>query len=333
MRTAVFILCLAFSSSAYSGKCQNLVRGILNSTKNALTVAVMIPPAAHLMGKLMLIPQRELAARPGIEVVGSLISSRQTGEQIAKNVVDFDRVMESFGLKKSTPTKIIVFDRKILPNLIGPHHVMRNPFNLWHRSKADDIIVLQPGRGSHQIVKDPLVLFHERVHSILKKIYHLDSYIHNKPIQEGLSDFLTAHYQGTTILSILGGPHNIGKTPALPLPISSSPHDAGDAFSYTLWELQKYIGQEEIVALLKPFIDDLNQYYESFGERQGHNLLDKILKPEYEYFMAVLKKTLQEKSKTQEADEFISEIASELGLDIAVIDELAESITKSDKNF
>ena len=77
MRTAVFILCLAFTSTAHSGKCQNLVRKILPPVQVTLMAVAATPLVAHVVGRLMLMPQRELARRTGIEVVGSLISSKK----------------------------------------------------------------------------------------------------------------------------------------------------------------------------------------------------------------------------------------------------------------
>ena len=323
MKTAVFILCLAFTSTAHSGKCQKLAHTILFPLELALN--------AQLTGRLMLMPQRELYTRTGVEVVGSLISSRKTGEQIAQNLVDFDQSMKSLGLKIPPLTKVIVSDRTLLPHFFGPVQKTANIFNLWHTSEADNIILMQPFLYFRQIVTDPMLLFHERVHSILGGMYRRDSYIFNRPLQEAWADFLPSHHTGNPIINLLMDINrNIDEAPSLTLLTSIDPHETGRKFSYTLWKLRERMGKEKINALLKPFIDDLNQYHESFEKQRSSN---KFRSPQYEYFMAVLKKTLQEKGKTQEADEFISEITTELGLDIAVVDELAESITKSDKNF
>ncbi len=338
MRMAVFIICLAFTSSAHSSKCQNLVRKILPPVKLTLEIVAAIPLVSHIMGRLMLMPQRELARRPGIEVVGSLISSKKTGEQIAQNLEDFDRAMDALGLQKPTLTKVVVSDKTLLPNLLGPAHLVDNPSNLWRKSEAYNIILMQPLFYYRQTVTNPLTLFHERTHSILKGMYHKDSFTSNQSIQEGLADFLPAHYTGNPKLNFsINTNRNVDEAPTLPLSTSGGIHTIGRAFSYTLWKLRERMGKEKINALLKSFIDGLNQYYENFEKQYSYGETEKYLErvhsPQYEYFMAVLKKTLQEKNKAQEEDEFVGQIASELGLDITVIDDIAASITKNDKNF
>ena len=358
MRTAVFILCLAFSYTVHSVSCQNLVRKILPPAKLTLMATAALPTTAYVMGRLMLMPQRELAKQTAIEVVGSLTTSKETGEQIAQNLAGFDQAMKSLGLKTPSLTKVVVSDRTLLPNLLGPIHIATIPSNLWHKSEADNIILMQPFLYNHQIVTNPMILFHERIHSILKGMYRKDSYIHNTSVQEGFADFLTSHYTGNPEINFSMGSRHIDEAPTLPLSTMAGRYDTGKIFSYTLWKLREHMGKEEMDTFLKPFIDGLNQYYESFEKQHDYGkierLLEKAFSPQYEYFMAVLKRTLQEeKGETQAADGFlgeivfgffhkygeyqraqlVDEIASKLGLDIAVIDELAESITKSDKNF
>ena len=316
MRTTVFILCLAFSFTAHSVSCQNL--------------AYKLFEAAHTAGRLMFAPQRKLATRPGIEVVGSLISSKKTGEQIAKNLEDFDRAMDVLGLQKPTLTKIIVSDRTVF-SLSGPVYTNKNLFNLWRRSGASDAILMQPGSYPRQVVIDPVILFHERVHSILHNTYHHDSYIlSNKPIQEGLTNFLVAHYEGVPLLNTAAGPVDVNKIPPLPLPPRGNPHATGKVFSSTLWKLRERIGKEAISSLFKSFTDNLDQYRKSFKRQPNYNEIRQMFTPEYEYFLAVLKKTLQEEGKVQEADEFIAEVTTNLKLDVNTVDDIAESITKSD---
>ena len=248
--------------------------------------------------------------------------------------------MKSLGLKTPPLTKVIVSDRTLLPSLIGPSRIEPAPSNLWRKNEAYKTILLQPFLYYRQVVTNPIVLFHERTHTILEGMYHRDSYTSNRHIQEGLADFLPSHHTGNPKLNLpmdIGSSRNLDTVPTLPLSTSYEPHNRGKLFSYTLWKLRERMGEEQMAALLKPFIDGLNQYYESFekqhsyGEIEGY--IEKMFRSKYEYFMAVLKKTLQEKGKIREADEFIGEITTELGLDIAVVDELAGSITKSDKNF
>ena len=77
MRIAVFVICLAFTSTAYGGKCQNLARYILLPTGTVLQTLVAQPIFLHRIAKLVLMPQKELALRPGIEVVGPLTGSKK----------------------------------------------------------------------------------------------------------------------------------------------------------------------------------------------------------------------------------------------------------------
>ena len=325
MKIAAFIIFLAFTSTAHGGKCRDIVNKILNATRHAR----FMPMAAHTTGQLVFMPQRKLALRPNIEAVVSLTTSKKTGEQIVQNLENFDRKMETLGLKKSTPTKILISEKVFPLSTQGPLHFV-NIFNLWHRSKADDIIIMRPFYYYRQFATDPIALFHERVHSILS-VLHKDAYIHNHPIEEGLADYLTAYHVGTPVLKTAEVfVRRIDKISPQLLTASDDPHDMGQAFSYTLWKLQEHIGKEEMKSLLKPFIEGLNQYYESF--KKHDNELEKLLRPEYEYFLAVLKKTLRNNSKVQE-DEFIDEIATHLKLDATLIDDIADSITKSNKNF
>ena len=337
MRTAVFILCLAFTSTAHSSKCQNFIRRVLKLENTAHHLVEAILSTDHMVGRLVLMPQYELSIRPGIEVVGSLISSRKTGEQLAQHLADFDLTMNNLGLETPTLTKIVVSDRTILPNFIGPGHLHKNYFNLWRISKAEDTIIIQPLIYLHQNHTNPLALFHERVHSILKKKYSFNSFINvNRPLQEGLADFLTVYHKDNPKLNyfIILFRRDASRTPkTLPRSILRDSHKSGSVFSHILWKLREHIGKEEMASLFKPFIDNLNQYYESFRKQQNHSIFSEILRPQYEYFMAVLKKTLHEKGKVQEANGFIDEMATLLKLDMNAIDDIAGSITKSEKNF
>ena len=326
MRTAVFILCLALSSITYGGKCQEIAQIILNHPP---LFSIGTYATAHTVGHLMFMPQFELTKGPGIEVVGSLFASKKTGERVAKDLVGFDRAMSDLGLKKTKLTKVIVSDRRPLPGIRGPRYFTHNYFNLWRKSEANDTILLQPILYYRQGVTNPMVLFHERTHSLMSTSTSYTSF--NSPIREGLADFLPAHYTGNPKLEIatdVGS--NIDAPPSLPLSTSDDPHNTGKVFSYTLWNLRERMNQEKMTALLKSFIDGLDQYYESFKRQRSFN---GFYNPHYEYFMAVLKKTLQEKGEIQEAGEFIEEMASKLELDIAVINDIANSITKSSKNF
>ena len=276
MKAAAFITCLAFTTTAHSGRCQNLIYKFFEN--------------AHTAGRLMLMPQRELATRPGIEVVGSLISSKKNGEQIAQNLEDIDRAIDALGLQKPALTKVVVSDRTVF-TLLGPVHANSNPFNLWRRSKANDIILMQPGSFPRQVVTDPIVLFHERIHSILLSTYHKDLYTSlNAPIQEGLTNFLAAHYKGVPLLQMTAGTVNVNKIPSLPPPTRGNPHNTGKVFSSTLWKLRERIGKEAMLSLFRPFTDGLNQYHKSFKGRHSYNEIQQRFIPEYEYFLAVLKK-------------------------------------------
>ena len=331
MKTAAFILCLAFSSSTYSGKCRDFIHSIFQSPNviEESIISIFALGENSVRTIQFLTPQRELFTRPGIEVVGTLISSKKTGEQIAQNLADFDRAIDSLGLEKPTLTKVIVSDRTILPSM-GSIQYEYNLSNLWRKSEANHTIHMKPILYSYRAATNPLILFHERTHSVLTNTYNRDSFVLiNLPVHETLADFLPTHFTGKPeIIKIMGLSRNVNQVPQQTSSIFSllgDPNGPAKKFSYTLWTLRERMGKEEMTSLIRPFIDGLNQYHESFTK--------KYTGDKYEYFMAVLKKTLREKGHIKEADEFISEISTELGLDVALVDDIAVSITKSDKNF
>ena len=329
MKTITFIICTILTFTTYGGKCRNIVNKILNKE----TIRVIV--TANTIGKLMLMPQRKLALRSNIEVVGSWTSLENIGKQIAYNLEGFDHQMEILGFKKHTPTKIFISEKAHVLSIMGPVHFYVNIFNLWHRSKADDLILMQPSSFEPQIATSALALFHERVHSILDSMFNRDSYLKkNIAIQEGLADFLTAYYIEDPVLNFTKSfTRKINEVPSLPLNTLDDVHDIGKVFSYTLWKLQEHIGKEEMKLLLKPFIEGLGQYYESF-KKDDRDELERIgiFLPEYEYFLAVLKKTLQKNNNINE-DKFIDEIATHLKLNTIMINDIANSITKSNKNI
>ena len=247
-----------------------------------------------------------------------------------QNLIAFDHMMEDLGFKRPTLTKVLLIDKTRLPNLLGPAALSANIFNLWHRSKANNLILMQPIFYNRHVLKQPSVLMHERVHSILRKTYHPDSYVFlNKPIQEALADFLAAHYKGEPVIWILpewGLIRLISRKPNLPLSIhkTSTAHEKGEPLSYVLWKLRKHMGEEEIEPVIKPFIDNLNRYYDSFRPHPWK--MEKRRRAEYDYFVAVLKKTLQEEG--HQMNDFFYEIVSMLGLDISTVDDIAESLVK-----
>ncbi|MCY4644869.1 MAG: hypothetical protein OXB88_09650, partial [Bacteriovoracales bacterium] len=143
-----------------------------------------------------------------------------------------------------------------------------------------------------------------------------------------LADFFPAHYKDnpTIVISpVLGMERDISLKPILPLPITSDPHATGGPLAYALWKLRKHIGKEKITHLLRPFLNNLNQYHESFRE----NLT--TLKMEHSYFIAVLKKTLQEQDKNM--DGVIKQITIDLGLNLSTVNDIARSLKRSDRNF
>ena len=334
MKAAFLSFALFFTFTAQGGKCEGLARRVFRPAVTAFHRSIDMAYVFHLMGQLVLMPQRKLAVGPGIEVIGSPLSSKESGEWVIQYLKDFDRAMKSLGLEKSTVTKIYVPKEKTFPwgTGLGAHFRGRF-FNLWHASEADDLIFMRPYRH-FRLAEHPLTLFHERGHSVLQGMYKRGAFVRaNIPLQEGLVDFLAAHYVGIPRLKFTDNlTHDISRVPPLPLPTIGS-HRAGAVFTYILWKLRERTGLEAMTSLLRPFLDGLNQYYESFARGHKKIRMVPIWKPEYNYFMAVLKRTLQEQGRMQEADEFIAEITTRLKLDGDFIDELAGSITKSNKDF
>ena len=138
---------------------------------------------------------------------------------MTQNLVVFDHMMENLGFKRPTLTKVLLIEKTLLPNLLGPASLSENIFNLWHTSEANNLIIMQPFRNNRHILEQPSVLTHERVHSIFRKIYRSDSYVFlNEPIQEALADFLVAHYKGGPVIKITPQwGRDISLKPTLPL--------------------------------------------------------------------------------------------------------------------
>ena len=347
MRIAVFAISIIFSLSIYGDDCQNTALRILKGLprlnkwypppreiwEEIIEHIAFTPVAAHTIGRLILMPQFPLASVPGIEVVGSRwTSSRELADQMTQKLVVFDHMMEGLGFQRPTLTKVLLIEKTLLPNLLGPAALHENIFNLWHTSKANNLIIMQPLLDNRHILEQPSVLTHERVHSVLRKTYRSDSYVFlNQPVQEALADFLAAHYKGGPVIkSIPQWDRDISLKPTLPLHSSgTTPHYKGRQLAYVLWKLRGHMGQEEIEPLIKPFIDNLNRYYDSFRPHPWK--MEKRRRAEYDYFVAVLKKTLQEKGHNM--NDFFHEIVSDLGLDISTVDDIAKSLVRSGQDF
>ena len=347
MRIAILTISIICSLSIYSDECQNTTLRILKGLPPLSTwrpplreigeeinnLIISIPVRNHTRGRLILMPQFLLTSVPGIEVVGSRwTSSRELVDQIVQNLVAFDHMMEGLGFTRPTLTKVLLIDKTLLPNLLGPASLHENIFNLWHASKANNLILMQPIFYSRYILEQSSTLLHERTHSVLRKTYHSNSYVFsNHPIQEALADFLAAHYRGEPIIRILPTwDRDISLNPTLPLHKNgTTSHDKGKQLAYVLWKLRGHMGKEEIEPLIKPFIDNLNRYYDSFRPHPWK--IEKKLKAEYGYFVAVLKKTLQEEG--HQMNGFFNEVVSDLGLDISTVDDIADSLVRSDQDF
>ena len=344
MKTFILFFCIVLASPAYAGadNCESKARRILKTTAIELGVKpILVGTALALVptvGRLVFMPQTELAKGTGFEIVGPP-DSRKIWEQLAYDLAGFDREMSAFGFKKSSLTKIAVFERTILPGAGPMYYVFINPANLWRKSQADDTIVMKPALYRRVFVTDPSALMHEWVHAFLHDQYHKSSYVlKNRSIQEALADFLPLHYREDYLWkfrSLIG--RDITQRPDLPLSSFGDPYSTGKAISYTLWKLRERTGKERVVSWFKPFVDGLDQYYPSFAKHNYGRIKRTLLKSgiiqtfravEYEYFMAVLKKTLQEESEMSEASQFVDEIAFALGLNVASIDALTAQLTR-----
>ena len=348
MKIIILVFCIALTSPNYADadNCESKARRILKNVAGiglnigigySIGLAIAVGPT---LARTVLIPQIELASGPGIEVVGSPGSSRQMGEKLASDLAGFNREMRTLGFEKSSLTQIFFSEKRLLPSRGPGYSLFITPFNLWRRSRADDMILMQPILYDHRFATDSAVLMHEWVHALLYDQYHKSSYVFkNKSINEALADFLPLHYREDYLWrfkSLVG--RDITQRPDLPLPSFGGPHNTGKAISYTLWKLRERTGKERVAFWFKPFVDNLDQYYPSFAKHK-YGIINRILlKPkiiqrfkavEYEYFMAVLKKTLQEESEMSETDQFVDEMAVELGLNVGSIDALATQLTYS----
>lgn len=142
---------------------------------------------------LYLKPFAPLARRGNIEVVGNLISSRKLAREVAEFVEEVDSHLVKFGLNPPDQTRIIINDRPIFEDVLGPAAVTVPVYNVWSREKKNLIHLGAWGKNT-ELLKNPSVIAHERVHSHFHVTHTKDAFVlKNQSIQEAFADFMAAH--------------------------------------------------------------------------------------------------------------------------------------------
>src|SRR5690606_14777610 len=128
-----------------------------------------------------------------IEVVGSLLSSRKTGNEVAELLNEIDQYLVSFGLKSPLKTRVILNDRPLFQDKNGPAALLVQIKNIWSKDKRS-IIYLGANGKEAKLVTNPHVIAHERVHTFFKSSFSDDSFVvNNLNFNEAMADFLAAH--------------------------------------------------------------------------------------------------------------------------------------------
>jgi hypothetical protein len=318
------------------------------------TYTVGYPVIVHTLAKLMSYPYRNLASKPTINVVGSMISSQELGAAVAQKLETFDHAMLNLGFLRPESTRVIIDDQPILPSLTGPFSMNVPTFNLWD-GKSKKVIAMNPIFWKTAAVSDNHVLHHERMHALLHRTYNAEAFVNkNSAIQEAFADFAAAHMEGSPHIGMdtseKGLPlRNIESRSAENNKVMTSYNSLLEAsgtdyhnnslfMSNVLWKIRQSIGPEKMSNMLKKFTDDINQYHDSFealekksGIPSSLDLRQRFIY-DYEYFLAVMKRTGSEAGESRIAQIADSTI-SELGLSQNKINEIANSLERSQKSF
>lgn len=264
------------------GMTRQVRPGLIGNLNQWVTERVVL---AHKLAMLMVKPLRKLVPTvDGVEVVGTLRTSKEVAEKISTGLQSYDAHMTALGFMKPAKTRIIVADKPILPDLIGPFSLSIPTFNIWQGFKEVPVIAMSPLLFKTTAVKDESVLFHERTHSILHATYAEKSYINkNAMIQEALADFSAANFLSQSKMA-----PNVGGTNRplrdLETRVNSFSNqslrrdevlkalrkdDHGNSLfvSGLLWKVRGQIGEAKTTELLKPLIESLNVMRPSYDAR------------------------------------------------------------------
>ena len=309
-----------------------------------LVTGMLMPPVKGVpMFSLMYLPGKKLASAPGIEIAGFLKNAgtfREVAEKLAQRVERFDRDMESLGFVVPESSRIVLFNKasfSVLPRMRSIYSVRFPIFNVWKRRQQRLIVVDPPNPDYlHELLYSADVVLHERSHDFLLYTYGRGGLVvENKTINEALADFFAIHalddpqvgrytYRDISPLrdidkrvtdtkfgmKVLSGADDIQK---------GDYHANSVFFSHILWEVRKRLGVEETTKILKPFVDNLNLYRQSFEHWYPEFARSKHLELKFRgdllYFLAVLNKTVN----GAEINQVIAEVVKEWGFNLGEI--------------
>ena len=121
-------------------------------------------------------------------------------------------------------------------------------------------------------------------------------------------------------------------------------------FSNVLWRIREYIGEDKIAQIYKPFVDNLNRYHHDHKQHlkrvrktysDNETLLSSLtfklnaaqyLLTHFEYFLAVLKKTVQETTEHSKVEEVVDEVVAEFGLNPDSINSIYKTLGTNQNN-
>ncbi|RYZ69657.1 MAG: hypothetical protein EOP05_14500, partial [Proteobacteria bacterium] len=132
---------------------------------------------AKKLSQLMFKPFKTLApATNRLEIVGNWTASKEAGALLSQDLTQFDTHMESFGFQIPAMTRIVISDRPILPDLIGPFSLSAPTVNIWKGLKPKPSISMSALLYNVGSAKSRTVLFHERMHSLLHATFVENSF-------------------------------------------------------------------------------------------------------------------------------------------------------------
>ncbi len=265
--------------------------------------------------------------------VGSL--NPVTDGVFANRVVDqltaYDAHFEALGFRIPDITKIVVQYNTLIPAL-SPG-LFRYPLLTLRRGCFKHVIKLLPMNHDSRYVTDRFVLFHERAHSFLFATYRPDSLVNaDLTIQEGLADFIAAHYLNSPRAEELAADElrdienraNHGVVLKSILDLTGEAHNDGLFISNLLWKIRSQIGAAAMNELLPLITDGLNRY------QVDSDLFPRTSKNanvwRLENIVSVLRHLAKSSSFKPGIDEAVDLYIAELSLDSGRLGKMAEAI-------
>ncbi len=308
----------------------------------------------------------KLASFRGVEVIGTAAITKNLGKKFSRYINDFDNTMEELGFIKPKLTQIIISDKPVFPGNYGPMASSHKAASFDSKAPTSHIFMTpylqKKAIQKKAMMKDKSVLLHERTHAFLHHTYKKNSFVNrNESVQEALADFFSLHKTGDpkALMDFItkGKPMaDIEKRTYFDHSNKEIKLNSLDDFtdighydslflSNALWEVRKQLGPKKTSTLLKPFIDNLNQYRDSFdfidhvlpihplAKSLSFNSKKATFINEYQYFLAILKKTAHGTANAKIVDNVINKLIDYFDIPPNNISLISKEIKKSDENF